>query len=63
LDKVLKELKLNGNIHYKSKQVCTYTDDIALIARNKPALQEMLITLQKIEVKYGLHINEEKTHC
>jgi hypothetical protein len=27
-----------------------------------PALQEMLITLQEIRVKYGRHINEEKTH-
>jgi hypothetical protein len=26
-----------------------------------PALQEMLITLQEIGVKYGLYINEEKT--
>ena len=34
LDKVIKELKLNGNILYKSKQACVYADDIALIARN-----------------------------
>jgi hypothetical protein len=34
LDKVLEELKLNGNILYKSKQACSYADDIALIARN-----------------------------
>jgi hypothetical protein len=34
LDKVLKELKLNGNILYKSKQMRAYADDIALIARN-----------------------------
>jgi hypothetical protein len=33
----------------------------AFIARNIPALQEMLICLQEIGVKYGLHINEEKT--
>jgi hypothetical protein len=26
-----------------------------------PALQDMLITLQEIGVKYGLHKNEEKT--
>jgi hypothetical protein len=61
LDKVLKELKLNRNILYKSKQACAYADDMALIERNIPALQEMLITLQEIEVKYGLYINEEKT--
>jgi hypothetical protein len=48
LGKVLKELKLNGNILYKSKQACAYADDIAFIARNTPALQEMLITLQEI---------------
>jgi hypothetical protein len=59
LDKVLKELKLNGNILYKSKQVCAYADDIALIAGNTPALQEMLITLQEIGVKYGFYINGE----
>jgi hypothetical protein len=61
LDKVLKELKLNGNILYKSKQACAYADDIGLIARNIPALQEMLITLQEIGLKYVLYINEEKT--
>jgi 1-aminocyclopropane-1-carboxylate deaminase/D-cysteine desulfhydrase-like pyridoxal-dependent ACC family enzyme len=50
LDKVLKELKLNGNILFKYKQ--SYADGIALIARNMPALQEMLITLQEI-VQYN----------
>jgi hypothetical protein len=49
-------------ILYKSKQACAYGDDIALIARNMPALQKMLITLQEIGVKYGLCINEEKTN-
>jgi hypothetical protein len=33
----------------------------ALIARNMPALQDMLITLQEIGIKYGFYINEEKT--
>jgi hypothetical protein len=60
LDKVLKELKLNGNIIYKLKQACSYADDTTLIARNTPALQEMLITLQEMGVKYGLYSNEEK---
>jgi hypothetical protein len=46
LDNLLKELKLNGNLFYKSKQACAYADDIALIARNTPALHEMLITFQ-----------------
>jgi hypothetical protein len=61
LNKVLKELKLNENILYKFKKACAYADNIALIARNMPALQETLITLQEIGVKYGLYINEEKT--
>jgi hypothetical protein len=39
---------------YKSKQACAYADDIARIARNTPALQEMSITVQEIGVKYGL---------
>jgi hypothetical protein len=60
LDKVLKELKLNGNVLYNSKQVSAYADDITLIARNTPALQEIL-TLQEIGIKYGLYINEEQT--
>jgi MarR-like DNA-binding transcriptional regulator SgrR of sgrS sRNA len=60
LHKVLKELKLNGNILYKSKEACAYADDTALTVRNTPTLQEMLITLQEIAVKYGLYINEEK---
>jgi hypothetical protein len=42
LDKVLKELKLNRNILYTPKQARAYADDIALIARNTSALQEML---------------------
>ena len=45
LNKALEELKLKGNILNKSKQACVYADDIALIARNLPALQEMLTTL------------------
>jgi hypothetical protein len=49
LDKVLKELKWNGNMLYKFKQPCAYADDKALIARNMPALQETLITLQEME--------------
>jgi hypothetical protein len=49
----LKELKLNGNILYKSKQACAYADDIALIVRNMPEIQAMLITLQETGVKYG----------
>jgi hypothetical protein len=55
LDKILKELKWNGNMLYKSKQACAYADEKALIARNMPALQEMLTTLQEVEVKYGLY--------
>jgi hypothetical protein len=61
LDKVLKELKLSGNILYKSKQACAYADDISLKARKTPTLQEMLTTLQEIGVKYGLYINKEET--
>jgi hypothetical protein len=40
-----------------------YADDMALIARNTPALQKILLTLQEIVVTYGLCINEEKTKC
>jgi len=61
LDKVIKELKLKGNILYKSKQACVYADDIALIARNVASLQEMLVTIKEIGMKYGLNINEAKT--
>jgi hypothetical protein len=57
----LKEFKPNGNILYTSKQACAYAGDIALIA-SIPTLQEILITLQEIGVKYGLHINEEETN-
>jgi hypothetical protein len=45
---------------YKSKQACAYADGNALIARNMPALREMLITLQENGVKYGLYIEETK---
>ena len=61
LNKALEELKLKGNILNKSKQACVYADDIALIARNLPALQEMLTTLTETGKQCGLCINEEKT--
>lgn len=62
LDKVLKELKWNGNTLYKSKQACAHADDIALIARNTPALQKMYFNnLTRNWVKYGLYITEKKT--
>jgi hypothetical protein len=34
---------------------------MALRARNTPALQKILITLQEIVVTYGLCTNEKKT--
>ena len=35
--------------------------DIVLIARNVASLQEMLVTIKEIGMKYGLNINEAKT--
>lgn len=61
LNKMLKELNLRGNILYKSKQICAYADDIALIARNKTALQEMLNIIETVGKSAGLEINESKT--
>ena len=61
LDKMLKELNIRGNILYKSKQVCVYADDIAWIARNKTALQEMLNVIETVGKSAGLEINVNKT--
>ena len=61
MSKVLKELKLSGTILYKSKQACVYADDIALIARNISALQEMLSAIEMAGKPAGLVINTDKT--
>ena len=61
LNKVLKEMQLNGNILFKSKQACVYADDIALVARNIPALEEMLNIIEEVGRKVGLTINTDKT--
>ena len=56
LHKIIKELKIKGNILYKSKQACVYADDIALIARNVASL--------RFEYKRGqdkIHENGTKT--
>ena len=45
---------------YKSKQICAYADDIVLIARSMPALQEMS-TIESAGKSPGLQINEDKT--
>jgi hypothetical protein len=34
-----------GNITHKSTQICTYADDIVVIARNTTALKEVILAL------------------
>lgn len=46
---------------YKSKQACAYADDIALIARNLPALEEMVKTIERAGKSAGLVFNVDKT--
>jgi hypothetical protein len=52
-------LRHSFTLYYTDESV--YGDDIGLTARNTPALQEMLITVEEMGVKYGLYISEEKT--
>jgi hypothetical protein len=57
----MKELRMGGTIIYRTKQVCVYADDIALVGRNLDWLMEMFDILEEKSRALGLRINEGKT--
>ena len=57
LEAALLKIDLRGNISARTKQMCTYADDVVIIARTQKALKETFITLQKEAEKLGLIIN------
>jgi hypothetical protein len=57
----MKELTMGGTIIYRTKQVCAYADDIALVGRNLDWPMEMFDILEEKGMALGLRINEGKT--
>uniref|UniRef100_A0A0A9XJD0 Reverse transcriptase domain-containing protein n=1 Tax=Lygus hesperus TaxID=30085 RepID=A0A0A9XJD0_LYGHE len=50
-----------GSIFYKSAQLCGYADDIAIIARNLRAMENIYSRLENLEVQMGLNGGTSKT--
>jgi hypothetical protein len=61
LEAALSKIDLRGNISTRTKQLCAYADDVAIIARTQKALKETFIILQNEAEKLGLIININKT--
>jgi hypothetical protein len=57
----VKELRMGGTTVYRTKQVCAYADDIAIVGRNLDSLIELFDTLEEKRWALGLRINELKT--
>jgi hypothetical protein len=55
------KLDLRGNITTRSKQICTYADDILITASTKQALSKTFNKLKDEVEKLGLLINLNKT--
>ena len=50
-----------GTIFFKTVQILAYADDIDLMARTIPGLNEAFLNLKKSARNMGLVINQEKT--
>ena len=61
LEAALLKIDLRGNISTRTKQLCAYADDVAIIARTQKALKGTFITLQEEAERLGLIININKT--
>jgi hypothetical protein len=60
-DSVIKKLSLRGDISLKLKQIVSYADDVAPLARSLKAAKEIFQKLQNDASLVGLNINECKT--
>jgi len=61
LDSVIKKLNLRGNVSLKLKQIVTYANDVALLARFLKALKKIFYELQNEATLVALNINKGKT--
>lgn len=61
LHKVMTKIDLNGNIFFKSTQICAYADDIVIIARDIPSLKSAYKEMEQEVRKVDLIVNEDKT--
>ena len=64
LEKIIRMGNLNreGHLGFKSHQVAAYADDIAIIARGKKPLKDIITKLIEAAQKMDLHINQEKSN-
>jgi hypothetical protein len=56
-------LQITGTIYNKETQLLAYADDIDIVGRRQPAVQDDYLALEIEAAKVGLKINEQKTKC
>jgi sorting nexin-29 len=63
LEKVIRDsgIQTRGTVFFKTVQILAYADDIDLMARTIPGLNEAFLNLEKSARNMGLIINHEKT--
>lgn len=61
LHMVKKELRVEGAIVFKTKQACTYAEDIVLMARSLYSVREIFEAYEEKCQIIGIRINKDKT--
>lgn len=61
LEGVIRECNITGSLIQKSSQVVAYADDIAVIARDKNSLEDLVNKIDREAQRRGLEINQSKT--
>jgi sorting nexin-29 len=63
LEKVMRDsgIQTRGTIFFKTAQILAYAEDIRLMARKIPLLNEAFLNLEKSARNMGLVVNQEKT--
>jgi hypothetical protein len=61
LEAILQKTNTTGHIGIKSTQILAYADDVAIVSRNKNALQDTFDNTESEARQRGLLINENKT--
>jgi sorting nexin-29 len=54
-------MDVTGHIGTKSTQILAYADDVAIMSRNKNALKDTLLNIEKEARRRGLLVSESKT--